>query len=87
MKLDFYNRKSSLDLIVSISYYTFLLETNGEFMTATHSHLRILTRQNIRSARRNWAVSATQIATLKTLTQEMQLSVSAGDLILLDGRW
>jgi hypothetical protein len=54
---------------------------------ATHSRLRILTLQNIRSARRNWAVSATQIATLKTLTQEMQLSVSAGDLILLDGRW
>jgi hypothetical protein len=56
-------------------------------MTATHSHLRILTRQNIRSARQNWAASVTQIATLKALTQEMRLSVTAGDLILLDGKW
>src|ERR1700719_4734688 len=56
-------------------------------MSATHSHLRILTRQNIRSARQNWAASVTQIATLKALTQEMRLSVTAGDLILLDGKW
>jgi hypothetical protein len=54
---------------------------------ATHSHLRILTLQNIRSARRNWAVSATQIATLKALTQELRLSVTTGDLSLLDGKW
>jgi len=54
---------------------------------ATRSHLRILTLQNIRSARRNWAVSVTQIATLKALTQELRLSVTAGDLSLLDGKW
>jgi hypothetical protein len=52
-----------------------------------HNHLRTLVLQNIRSARRNWAVSANQIATLKALTQEMRLSVSAGHLSLLDGKW
>jgi hypothetical protein len=61
--------------------------TNNHRRLTTHSHLRILTLQNIRSARRNWAVSATQIATLKTLTYEMRLSVTAGDLLLLDGKW
>jgi hypothetical protein len=60
---------------------------NKHHRLAMHSHLRILTRQNIRSARRNWAVSATQIATLKTLTQELRLSVTAGDLTLLDSKW
>jgi hypothetical protein len=43
--------------------------------------------QNVRLAHRNWAVSATQMATLKALTQEMGLSVAAGDLTLLDGKW
>jgi len=54
---------------------------------AANRHPLNLTRQNIRSARRNWVVSSTQIATLKTLTHEMRLSVTAGDLILLDGKW
>ena len=52
-----------------------------------NGRLRVLTLQNIRSARRSWPVSATQIAALKTLTQEMRLSVTAGDLSLLDGKW
>ena len=42
---------------------------------ATNRYLRILTIQNIRSARRHWSVSATQIALLRKLTQEMRLSV------------
>jgi hypothetical protein len=54
---------------------------------ATNSHMRTLTLQNIQSARRNWGVSASQIATLKNLTQELRLSVTAGDLSLLDGKW
>ena len=54
---------------------------------ATNRHLRILTLQNVRSARRNWSVSAALIASLKTLTQEMRLSVVGGDLSLLDGKW
>jgi hypothetical protein len=54
---------------------------------ATNRHLRILRLQNIRSARQTWPVSATQIASLKTLTQEMRLSVVAGDLSFLDGKW
>jgi len=60
---------------------------NRNGRSATNGRLRVLTFQNIRSARLNWTVSATQIAALKTLTQEMRLSVTAGDLNLLDGKW
>jgi hypothetical protein len=60
---------------------------NKHHRLARNSHLRDLTLQNVRSARRNWGVSAIQIAALKTLTQEMRLSVAVGDLSLLDGRW
>jgi hypothetical protein len=66
---------------------TFMTAKNNHHRLGTNGDLRILTLQNIRSARRNWAVSATQIATLKSLTQEMRLSVTAGDLSLLDGKW
>jgi len=54
---------------------------------ARNDQLRLLALQNIRSARRNWSVSATQIAALKTLTKETRLSVTAGDLNLIDGKW
>ena len=50
-------------------------------------HLRSLVLQNVRLAHRSWIVSATQIATLKSLTREMRFSVAAGDLILLEGKW
>lgn len=43
--------------------------------------------QNIRSARRKWAISADQVKTLKALTQEFQLSLALGDLSILDGKW
>jgi hypothetical protein len=46
-----------------------------------------LTLQNIRSARRNWAISLDQVKTLKALTQEFRLSLALGDLSLLDGKW
>jgi hypothetical protein len=49
--------------------------------------LYYLTKSNIRLARRNWGVSAEQIAMLKRLTEELQLSVSAGDVRLLEGNW
>jgi hypothetical protein len=54
---------------------------------ATNSDLQILTLQNIRSAREIWEVSASQIATLKGLTAGLRLSILAGDLNLLDGKW
>jgi hypothetical protein len=60
---------------------------NKHHRLATNGHLRKLVLQNVRSARRNWLVSAAQIATLKTLTQEMRLAVNVGDLNLLDGKW
>ena len=46
-----------------------------------------LTLQNIRSARRRWAISVDQVKTLKALTQEFQVSLALGDLSLLDGKW
>ncbi len=46
-----------------------------------------LTLQNIRSARRTWAISVDQVKTLKSLTQEFHLSIALGDLSLLDGKW
>jgi len=48
---------------------------------------RLLTKRNVRFARRNWDVSTEQVAMLKRLTEELQLSVIAGDLRLLDGKW
>jgi hypothetical protein len=51
---------------------------------AQRRHLAV---QNIRLARRNWEVSAEQVAVLKVLTEELQLSVAVGDLRLLEGRW
>ena len=47
----------------------------------------LLALQNIRFARRNWEVSAEQVAMLNSLTEELQLSVAVGDLRLLDGKW
>jgi len=51
------------------------------------AQLRLLAAQNIRLVRRSWEVSAEQVAMLKVLTEELQLSVAVGDLRLLDGKW
>jgi len=48
---------------------------------------RLLAIRNIRLARRNWEISPEQVATLKSLTEELQLSVASGDLRLLDNKW
>jgi hypothetical protein len=52
-----------------------------------HLQLRLLTTRNIRYARRNWDVSTEQAAKLNRLSEELQLSVAAGELRLLDGNW
>ena len=49
--------------------------------------LRLLAKRNIRFARSNWDISPEQVALLKRLTEELQLSVAAGDLRVLDGKW
>src|SRR5271154_636648 len=59
----------------------------GQHQLAKNGDLREMTLENIRAARRKWTVSVNQITTLKTLTAEMRLSVTAGDLNLLDGKW
>jgi hypothetical protein len=51
------------------------------------AQLRLLAKRNIRFARRNWDVSVEQKAMLQRLTEELQLSVAAGDLRLLEGKW
>jgi len=50
-------------------------------------NVRTLIRQNVQIARRNWGISTNQIASLRTLTQTFLLSLSAGDLSLLNGSW
>jgi hypothetical protein len=52
-----------------------------------HSHLNSLIVQNTRLARRSWEITAEQVSVLKSLTEEFHLSVSLGDLRLLDNRW
>src|SRR3974390_303483 len=47
----------------------------------------IITRNNVRLARENWAASSEQIASLRRLSDELQLSIAASDLILLEGKW
>jgi hypothetical protein len=50
-------------------------------------NIRTLTMQNIRAARRNWALSRNQAAVLRTFSGEWKLSVAIGDLKLIDGGW
>src|SRR6267378_3211556 len=49
--------------------------------------LRLLALRNIRFARRNWDISPEQAAILKCMTEDLQLSVAVGDLMLLDNKW
>ena len=49
--------------------------------------LRHLAKVNIRFARRNWDVSTEQIAVLRRLTEELQLSIAAGHLKLIERNW
>ncbi len=53
----------------------------------TDPPLRLLAIRNIRFARRNWEISPEQAATLKCMTEDLQLSVAVGDLMLLDNKW
>jgi hypothetical protein len=51
------------------------------------SAMDALVLENIRFASKLWGLSAVQKAALKVLTRKFQLSVSLGDLCLLDARW
>jgi len=63
------------------------IRTEGCQAKGSKPQLRVMAARNVRFARRNWEVSAEQVAALKVLTEELQLSVVLGDLRLLDGRW
>ncbi len=62
-------------------------QNEGRQSLGDKAQLRLLAVQNIRLARRSWEISAEQVAVLKVLTEELQLSVAMGDLRLLDGKW
>jgi len=49
--------------------------------------LATLIRGNNRLAKRYWNITTKQMATLRTLTSRLQLSIAAGDLQLIEGRW
>jgi hypothetical protein len=48
---------------------------------------RLLAIRNVRFARRMWEASRDQVAALRDLTTELQLSVAAGHLKLIDTNW
>jgi hypothetical protein len=48
---------------------------------------RLLAIRNIRFAREKWEVSRDQISTLRDLTTELRLSVTAGHLRLIESNW
>jgi len=47
----------------------------------------VLIRGNIRLAKRYWNIRTEQLTVLKTLTSQLQLSIAAGDLHLIENRW
>ena len=51
------------------------------------SDMDALILENIRFAKELWGLSAVQRATLKALTRKFQLSITLGDLRLLDASW
>ena len=59
----------------------------GSQDSSARANVRTLTVQNIRAARRNWVLSRNQAALLRAFTSELKLSVSFGDLKLIDGGW
>jgi hypothetical protein len=63
------------------------MESERNRNLGNNPEMRLLAKRNVRFARRNWDVSTEQVAMLKRLTEELQLSVVAGDLRLLDGKW
>jgi hypothetical protein len=65
---------------------------NRNIKTKNHSQpakqkQQLLAIRNIRYARRKWEVSRDQMDMLKSLTAELELSVSAGHLRLIDNNW
>ena len=48
---------------------------------------RLLVIRNIRFARRKWKVSREQVAALKSLTEELDLSIASGHLGLIESKW
>jgi hypothetical protein len=86
-----------LDAIVSNSYYCFRIETltrrdvmpsrNKRRSSSTGKQRNLLCLRNTRFARRRWRLTAEQVEVLKDLTEEFQLSIPRGDLLLLGCKW
>jgi hypothetical protein len=64
-----------------------MARTKGLQTSQIESQHHILATQNVRIARKKWGITAEQIAVLTALTKEFKLSVTLGDLKLLDDKW
>ena len=60
---------------------------NKDPLTLLAISQHLLAIRNIRFARRTWGVSREQAALLRNLTAELELSVAAGHLKLIDNNW
>ncbi|HXX17190.1 MAG TPA: hypothetical protein VEJ47_19975 [Candidatus Eremiobacteraceae bacterium] len=60
---------------------------NKKRILRSRSYLSSLISKNTRLARKSWGITMEQGNALKALTDQFQLSVALGDLILLDGNW
>jgi hypothetical protein len=48
--------------------------------------LQSLTRRNVQFAKRNWAMAGSQLTNIKRLTEQLRLSIAAGELSLIQGK-
>jgi len=68
-----------------IMRYNSVTLNGGVYMTSKDS---TLSRRNVTAARKRWDVLPIHsIRMLKELTQQLQVSIASGDLLLLDGSW
>jgi hypothetical protein len=63
------------------------LQDKGPQLVKEKTQRRLLAIRNIRLARRKWEISRDQFAVLKDLTEQLELSVAAGHLTLIDRNW
>ena len=63
------------------------LQDKGPQPVKEKTQRRLLAIRNIRLARRKWEISRDQFAVLKDLTEQLELSVAAGHLTLIDRNW
>jgi hypothetical protein len=63
------------------------INDKGPQPTKNKPQRRLLAIRNIRFARKKWGISGDQVAVLKDLSEELELSVAAGHLKLIESNW